>query len=203
MTQWVAEQYGEQDAKGTLEVGKLADLVILSTNPLQVDPLTIKNIKVVETIKEGVTIFPASSDFEDSTQRLSVSVGDSAVMTRMWRAHVCDMAEVNQAAGREWTLVSLSGKPITVKKPPTMMFERGRLSIFGGVNRMGGSYALVGESVTLGDLMSTRMAGPSDLMELESNFSKVMSTVDGFHVRGNELELLSAGTVVAKFKTGE
>lgn len=68
---------------------------------------------------------------------------------------------------------------------------------------MGGSYALVGESVTLGDLMSTRVAGPSDLMELESNFSKVMSTVDGFHVRGNELELLSAGTVVAKFKTGE
>jgi len=203
MTQWAAEQYGEQDLKGTLEVGKCADLVILDKNPLQVDPRTIKDIKVVETIKEGVTIFPAPPSFEDSTQALSASVGDAAVMTRMWRAHVCDMTEVNQAAGKEWILISLSGKPITVKNPPTMKFERGKVSIFGGVNRMGGSYALVGESVTLGDLVSTRMAGPSELMAMESNFSNVMATVDSFHVSDNELELLSAGTVVAKFKTGQ
>ncbi len=203
MTEWVAEQYDEQDQKGTLEVGKLADLVILDRNPLEVDPRTIKDIKVVETIKEGVTIYPPPSGFDETTQTLTASVGNSAAMTRMWRAHVCDMAEVNQAAGKEWTLVSLSGKPITVTKPPTMKFERGRVSIFGGVNRMGGSYALVGESVTLGDLMSTRMAGPPDLMELESSFANVMATVDGFHVSGNTLELLSAGTVVAIFKTSQ
>ncbi len=58
MTQWGAEQYGEQDRKGTLEAGKLADLVILDKNPLKVDPMAIKDINVVETIKEGVTIFP-------------------------------------------------------------------------------------------------------------------------------------------------
>lgn len=203
MTQWVAEQYGEQDLKGTLEVGKLADLVILDKDPLQVDPKTIKDIKVVQTIKEGVTIFPAPSDFKDSTEALSIAAGDSAVMTRMWRAHVCDMAEVNQAANKVWTLVLLGGKTITVKNPPNMKFESGTVSIFGGVNRMSGSYALVGESVTLGNLRSTRMAGPSELMALESDFSNAMATVDGFHVSGNELELLSAGTVVAKFKTGQ
>lgn len=70
MTQWVAEQNDEQDQKGTLEVGKFADLVILDKNPLQVDPRTIKDIKVVETIKEGVTIFPAPSSFDDVTQAL-------------------------------------------------------------------------------------------------------------------------------------
>ncbi len=59
MTEWVAEQYGEQNHKGTLEVGKLADLVILSQNPLQIDSLAIKDIKIVETIKEGTTIYPA------------------------------------------------------------------------------------------------------------------------------------------------
>lgn len=37
--------------------GKLADLVILDQNPLKVDPMTIKEIKVLETIKEGVTVF--------------------------------------------------------------------------------------------------------------------------------------------------
>ncbi len=59
MTIWAAEQYGEQASKGSLEAGKLADLVILSANPLAVEPMTINGIKVVETLKEGKTIWPA------------------------------------------------------------------------------------------------------------------------------------------------
>ncbi len=57
MTIWGAEQYGEQNSKGSLEPGKLADLVILDRNPLKVEPMAIKDIKVVETIKEGKTIY--------------------------------------------------------------------------------------------------------------------------------------------------
>jgi predicted amidohydrolase YtcJ len=53
----VAMQYGEQATKGSLEVGKLADLVVLDRNPLQVEPDAIKDIRVVETIKDGKTIF--------------------------------------------------------------------------------------------------------------------------------------------------
>lgn len=59
MTIWAAEQCGELESKGSLEPGKLADLVILDANPLTVDPLAIKDIKVVETIKDGVTIYSA------------------------------------------------------------------------------------------------------------------------------------------------
>jgi hypothetical protein len=40
-----------------IEVGKLADLVILDKNPLTVDPMTINQIRVMETIKEGKTVF--------------------------------------------------------------------------------------------------------------------------------------------------
>ncbi|EHB55398.1 Amidohydrolase 3 [Mycolicibacterium rhodesiae JS60] len=54
-----ARQYREADAKGSLEVGKLADLVVLDGNPLKVDPMRIKDIGVVETIKEGVTVYRA------------------------------------------------------------------------------------------------------------------------------------------------
>ena len=55
-----AYQYSEEKSKGSLETGKLADLVILDKNPLKVDPLTIKDIKVIETIKEGKTIYKAN-----------------------------------------------------------------------------------------------------------------------------------------------
>jgi predicted amidohydrolase YtcJ len=58
-TIWAAEQYDEQGSRGSLEVGKVADLVSLDKNPLTVDPMAIKEIKVVETIKEGKTIYRA------------------------------------------------------------------------------------------------------------------------------------------------
>jgi predicted amidohydrolase YtcJ/heat shock protein HslJ len=200
MTEWASEQYGEQASKGTLEAGKRADLVILDKDPLKVDPQAIKDIKVVETIKDGVSIFPAPAGFEKPLKAPAKYAG----VSYMWRAHVCDMAEVNQAAGKEWVLVSLNGKPVATDKPPTMKFERGKLAIFGGVNRMSGSYALIDNgSVILGQLVSTKMAGPPELMELERNFSKIMASVSGFHVNGNELQLLSSDSVVAEFRTGE
>jgi predicted amidohydrolase YtcJ len=57
VTATAAYQLKEEKTKGTLEVGKLADLVILERNPLKVEPTTIKDIAVVETIKEGRTVF--------------------------------------------------------------------------------------------------------------------------------------------------
>jgi hypothetical protein len=57
MTIWAAEQYGEQASKGSLEAGKLADLVILDRNPLKVEPTAIKDVHVLETIKNGTTIY--------------------------------------------------------------------------------------------------------------------------------------------------
>jgi predicted amidohydrolase YtcJ len=57
ITDWSAYQHFEENEKGTLEKGKLADLVILDKNPLKVAPDTIKDIQVVETIKEGQTVF--------------------------------------------------------------------------------------------------------------------------------------------------
>ena len=56
-TIWAAEQYGEQARRGSLEPGKIADMVILSGNPLKVEPMAIKDIKVLETFKEGRSIF--------------------------------------------------------------------------------------------------------------------------------------------------
>tara|TARA_B110000902_G_scaffold238662_1_gene286724 strand:- start:1842 stop:3545 length:1704 start_codon:yes stop_codon:yes gene_type:complete len=57
ITSWSAYQYFEEDKKGTLTKGKLADMVILDKNPLKIPIEDIKTIVVLETIKDGVTVY--------------------------------------------------------------------------------------------------------------------------------------------------
>jgi len=57
VTAMAAYEIKEEKTKGTLEPGKLADLVILDKNPLDVPSDTIGEIAVLETIKEGKTIW--------------------------------------------------------------------------------------------------------------------------------------------------
>ncbi|WP_282074235.1 amidohydrolase [Maribacter aquivivus] len=52
----------DEDIKGTLEPGKLADFVILSENLLQVEPTTLKDVKVLETYVGGKRMFSSNLD---------------------------------------------------------------------------------------------------------------------------------------------
>jgi predicted amidohydrolase YtcJ len=54
-----AWQNFEEKFKGSIEVGKLADFVVLEDNPLETDPLKVKDIKVIQTIVGGQTVFEA------------------------------------------------------------------------------------------------------------------------------------------------
>jgi predicted amidohydrolase YtcJ len=54
-----AWQIHEDSSKGSLAVGKRADLVVLDSDPLKVDPAKLYSIKVVATIKDGKTVFGA------------------------------------------------------------------------------------------------------------------------------------------------
>jgi predicted amidohydrolase YtcJ len=68
MTIWPAWQQYEGSRKGSLEKGKLADLVILSKDPTAVDPETLADITVVETIKEGRAIYAATPQQQKKTE---------------------------------------------------------------------------------------------------------------------------------------
>jgi len=57
MTIWPAWQHFEEHSKGSIEVGKLADFVILSQDPTAVDPESLDTLKVLKTIKEGEVVF--------------------------------------------------------------------------------------------------------------------------------------------------
>lgn len=49
----------EENIKGSIEEGKLADLVVLGADPTQVDPMTIKDISIEQTIVGGKAVYEA------------------------------------------------------------------------------------------------------------------------------------------------
>jgi predicted amidohydrolase YtcJ len=59
LTLWAAYQHYEEASRGSIEVGKLADFVVLDRNPHRVPVLELEKLKVMETIKEGKTIYSA------------------------------------------------------------------------------------------------------------------------------------------------
>lgn len=60
MTAWAAHQHFEEAEKGSMTIGKLADFVVVSEDPLAVDPERLAALRVMETIKEGTTVYRAA-----------------------------------------------------------------------------------------------------------------------------------------------
>jgi len=59
LTLWAAYQHFEEDRKGSIEPGKLADFVVLSDNPITMPRAQLSTLKVLETIKEGQSVYRA------------------------------------------------------------------------------------------------------------------------------------------------
>lgn len=59
LTIWPAYQHYEENNRGSIEAGKLADFVVLDKNPHKVPILSLADLKVMETIKEGKTVYTA------------------------------------------------------------------------------------------------------------------------------------------------
>ena len=77
VTAMAAYQIKEEKTKGTLEPEKLADLVILDKNPLKVASTDIRSISVMETIKEGRTIFKSAASTASTATGSSTTVASA------------------------------------------------------------------------------------------------------------------------------
>ena len=57
VTKNAAHQYFKEDELGSIAPGKRADLVILDADPTAVEPMRIRDIRVLETIKAGECVW--------------------------------------------------------------------------------------------------------------------------------------------------
>lgn len=55
-----AKATGEDKTAGSIRVGNFADLVVLDRDPLSADPESLKDIRVVMTIRRGRVIYVAN-----------------------------------------------------------------------------------------------------------------------------------------------
>ncbi|MHC9237726.1 amidohydrolase [Pseudooceanicola sp. 502str34] len=69
LTIWPAWQHFEEDRKGSIEAGKLADFVLLSDDPTAVDPETLAEIDVLVTVKEDKVIYEAQEGVKKTELR--------------------------------------------------------------------------------------------------------------------------------------
>jgi len=62
VTLGAAYQYFEEDTKGSITVGKQADLVILGENPVTADPEDLEFIPILETFSRGRSVFTVPAE---------------------------------------------------------------------------------------------------------------------------------------------
>ncbi len=92
------------------------------------------------------------------------------------------------------------------QRPTLVIDEAGKVNGFAGVNRYGGSLsaeALAEGVFFLGPIVSTRMAGPREAMDLETRFLRTLEEASSFRVLDDELVLEAGGKSLLRFtRTG-
>lgn len=105
ITIWPAYQHFEEQQKGSIEVGKQADFVVLSADPLTIDPLKIAEIQVLETINDGQTVYRAASESPTSA---AIVGGDSDSKGCIGSAGY-QWCEKEGACVRPWEVIEAAG----------------------------------------------------------------------------------------------
>lgn len=102
-----------------------------------------------------------------------------------------------------WKLSEMNGNPaITpegVREAHFILSSEGNIKGFGGCNSLAGSYTTSGEKIKF-TVISTKMMCAPEQMEIETFFTKALSSADSYKINGDVLELYERNTSVADFK---
>lgn len=100
-----------------------------------------------------------------------------------------------------WRLQWLAGLALPdTEAPPTLELDAttGQAGGLAGVNRFSGRYELDSRRLSFGELASTRMAGPDELMALEQAYLEALERTDGWRRADGGLELMAGEEVIAR-----
>jgi predicted amidohydrolase YtcJ len=90
LTLWAAYQHFEENDKGSIAAGKVADFVILTGDPTAVDPEALDQLKVAETIKSGRSVYAATPAQLKRTHLMDPAGADTRPFTNFLRAVATD-----------------------------------------------------------------------------------------------------------------
>ena len=147
----------------------------------------------------------------ESTLQLSDATGRVTLVFRSDNSGSSNGPAVEDPAtvlpGTEWQLSSYSDGVTTVSgqdiRTITLKFDDpGNISGFGGVNSYFGTCTMDGNTISIGPLGSTKMAGPESLMTLEQLYFNLLSSATGVSLSGDSLSLTNnEGTAVLNFES--
>lgn len=158
-----AYQYFEENSKGSLKKDKVADFVILDKDPLTVNPMELKNIKVIETIKSGKIIFSAMEEEE--------------IINKYWKLITLDGQPVLMTADQE-------------KEQYFILKSDNTINGFAGCNYFNGTYELQElNRIRFNENMAVTKKYCADENIKEYDFLEVFMLADNYIITGDTLSL--------------
>lgn len=102
-----------------------------------------------------------------------------------------------------WRLSEMNGNPVItpegVREAHFILSSEGNIKGFGGCNSLAGGYTRADDKIKF-TIISTKMMCPPEQMEIETFFTKALSSADSYKVNGEVLELYEGNTSLAEFK---
>jgi heat shock protein HslJ len=117
----------------------------------------------------------------------------------------CVVGQEPQLVGPNWRCTSYAGSGGLVSVVGTDVVSAsfspdGSLAGYGGVNTYSATYKVSGETMTIGAITSTKVAGPENLMAQESAYLEAIAKTATFKIEGYQLTLFDgSGTALAVY----
>lgn len=130
-----------------------------------------------------------------------VSLPDGKFLSGCCRVAPAAAAEAKVLEGATWQLTELPGFAglDDLPRPPTVRFEAGRVSGFGGCNNLTGGYRVDGDRLTIDRVASTMMACPEPAASVENAFHQAFAGSFRYVVEGDQLTATAASGAVLRF----
>ena len=115
----------------------------------------------------------------------------------IWTFEKLDLKE--KLIDTKWKLSEM-GQTKLPEKEITISFDKNKVNGNSGVNNYFGSYEIKNNSIKIGPVGSTRMAGPENLMKIESEYLKLLQNSKTIKLVKNILTLTTSDGKVLKFE---